>query len=241
MCGRFLLTSPVDAINQIFGTDARTNFMPNYNIAPMQPIPVVRSGAGGAPELVVMQWGFIASWMKNPPDRPLINARGETVDEKPSFKAAIRRRRCLVPADGFYEWHRDGASRQPYAVVPAQGGPIAFAAIWERWLGADGSDVDTVAMLTVPANGAMQPIHHRMPVVVPPKDLSTWLSPNGADNTRLETAARALIHAPEDDFFTIYPVSSKVGAVRNNEPELLEEINLEDAPLPARPDQMNLF
>lgn len=241
MCGRFLLTSPVDAMNQMFGTYARANFMPNYNIAPMQPIPVVRMGKGGGPELVVMQWGFIASWMKNPPDRPLINARGETVDEKPSFKAAIRRRRCLVPADGFYEWHRDGAKRQPYAVLPVEGGPIAFAAIWERWHGADGSDVDTVAMLTVPANGAMQPIHHRMPVVVQPEDFSTWLSPYGADNSRLETAARALIHAPGDAFFNIYPVSAKVGAVPNNGPELLDEIVLEDdTPIPP-PDQMSLF
>lgn len=239
MCGRYFLNSSVDAMAGLFEFNQRPNFAPNFNIAPTQPVPVVRGSAPGQPNtLHVMQWSFIAGWLKAPPDKPLINARSETIVEKPSFRTAIIRRRCLLPADGYYEWHRAGDKRTPYAILPTQGGPIGLAAIWERWQGADGSDIDTVAIITTQANDKLKHIHHRMPVVIQPKDFEAWLSPRRCDDTKVDIRAVRLMQAAPDDFFEARPISSAVGAVRNNGPELLDEV----APTPEKEDdQFSLF
>ncbi|MGB0921155.1 MAG: SOS response-associated peptidase [Alphaproteobacteria bacterium] len=239
MCGRYFLSSSVDAMAELFGFQDRPNFPPNYNIAPTQPVPVVRGGAAGRPNtLHVMQWSFIANWLKTPPEKPLINARSETIVEKPSFRTAIIRRRCLLPADGYYEWRRAGGQRIPFAISPTVGGLVGLAAIWERWQGADGSDIDTVAIITTQANQALRDIHHRMPVVIQPENYDTWLSPPRCDDTRVDMNAVRLMQPAAEDFFRAHQVSPAVGAVRNNGPELLEEV----VPAPEEPDaQFSLF
>lgn len=239
MCGRYFLNSSVDAMAELFEFHERPNFAPNYNIAPTQPVPVVRGGAAGKPNtLHVMQWSFIASWLKAPPEKPLINARSETIVEKPSFRAAIIRRRCLLPADGYYEWQRVEGKRSPFAILPKEGGPIGLAGIWERWQGADGSDIDTVAIITTAANEKLKDIHHRMPVVIQPEDFGTWLSPPRCDDTKVDMKAVRLMQAAPDDFFEMRQVSPAVGAVRNNGPELLEEVGPEPE---KEDDQFSLF
>ena len=142
MCGRYVITSPPDAIRALFGYDERPNFPPRYNVAPTQPIPTVRL-ADGKRTFVLMRWGFIPAWVDDPKTLSLlINARGESVLDKPAFRNAMRRRRCLLPADGFYDW-RAGEPKRPYFVRAKSGAPLAFAGLWETWTGPNGEAVDT--------------------------------------------------------------------------------------------------
>ena len=175
MCGRFTLHTSPDYLRRLLGFVERPNFPPRYNIAPMQPIPIVRV-ANGARHFALARWGLVPSWVKDPRKFALlINARAEGIAEKPSFRAAIRRRRCLVPADGFYEWRREGKSKRPYFIRARDGETMALAAIWETWIDADGGEIDTAAIITCAANAVLAPIHERMPAVIPPADFATWL------------------------------------------------------------------
>lgn len=219
MCGRYVITSPPAAIRALFGYGEQPNFPPRYNVAPTQPIPVVRL-AEGQRSFTLMRWEFIPSWVKDPKTVSLmINARGETVLDKPAFRNAMRRRRCLVPADGFYEWRAGppGAPKRPYFIRPKSGTPIAFAGLWETWMGPNGEEVDTAAIVTTRANRTLAFIHDRMPVVVAPDAFDLWL--DGA-HVEAETAAAVIAPAPED-LFEYYEVSTAVNRVANDDDSLI--------------------
>ena len=179
MCGRFLLSTPARELATHFGLDEVPSLFARYNIAPTQAIGIVRLTEGpGRREWATVSWGLVPSWAGDPDvGSRLINARAETAADKPSFRTALRRRRCLVPADGFYEWQAVGRRKQPHLIRPRQGGPLAFAGLWERWHGPGGICLETVAILTTEANDAVRPIHDRMPVLLRPQDYSTWLDP----------------------------------------------------------------
>ena len=176
MCSRYSQTLPPDAMRSLFGYRNRIDLPPREAIAPSEPIPVVRQTGCQGRELVLMRWGLIPSWVKDPNAfSMLINARSETALEKPSFRAAMRHRRCLIPADGFYEWTGPKGERRPFHVARADGGPIAFAGLWEHWQGAQGEEMESVTILTTSANTDLAPLHHRMPVIIDPDDFDAWV------------------------------------------------------------------
>jgi putative SOS response-associated peptidase YedK len=220
MCGRYALTLPPEAMRQLFNYPEQPNFPPRYNIAPTQPVPVVRLW-NGRRQFVLMRWGFLPGFVKDPKTFPLvINIRSETAREKPSFRAAIQRRRALMPADGFYEWQRleqaNGKTEtRPFLLRRPDRGLFAFAALWETWVGADGSEIDTVALLNTHANGVISAIHERSPVVLDPAHFEEWLDP------ATEVArAHALLQPPAEDLLEMVPVSRAINKVANDGPEV---------------------
>jgi putative SOS response-associated peptidase YedK len=211
MCGRFALTSPPDAVRALFGYADAAEFPPRTSIAPTEPVGVVTL-LGGALRFVLMRWGFVPAWCKDPATFPLLfNARGETLVDKPAFRNAVRRRRCLVPADGFYEWQRRGegrqASKQPYLVTRRDGRTAALAALWETYAAPDGGEIDTTLIVTTNANGLLSVIHERMPVIVEPGDFQTWLDVTSDD----PRAALALVRPAADDVLTMEPCEPQRG------------------------------
>ena len=219
MCGRYAITTAPEAIRALFRYRDQPNFPPRYNVAPTQPIPVVRL-ADGKRTFALMRWGFLPAWVKDPRTFSLlVNARGESVLDKPLFRNAMRWRRCLIPADGFYEWS-DTAPRRPYFVRPKSGAPIAFAGLWETWTGPNGEEVDTAAIVTTRANRPLAAIHDRMPVVVAPQAFDLWL-----DSTKVDaTTAAALIAPAADDVFEAYEISTAVNRAVNDTAELLAPV-----------------
>ena len=250
MCGRFSLLPTPAEIEEIFALAELDAFPPRYNIAPTQPILVVVAAPPRAPgsnlpgrQALLARWGLIPGWAKNPNDLPLLfNARSETAAEKPAFRAAMRHRRALIPASGFYEWRREkGKTGQAYWVRPRAGGVVAFAGLLETWLEPGGAEIDTAAILTTPANPDLAGIHDRMPVVVRPQDFTRWLDCAGSEPRDV-----ADLMAPvEPGFFEAVPVSAAVNKVANVGPELqvrAEEPSRPEAAPPAEePRQMNLF
>ncbi len=227
MCGRYSLTTPPEALQDLFGVSgAIPNFPASYNVAPTHDVPVVRMGARGR-ELTLLRWGLIPAWAK-PGAKPLINARGESVAEKPSFRTAFARRRCLLPADGFYEWRRpEHGPKQPYNVHLKAGGPFAMAAIWEAWSAPDGGALETCAIVTTAANETLARVHHRMPVILAPGDWQAWLeTPEEGARGLLE-----LLRPAPNDLMEAYGISTRVNRVANNGPELIKP--LVEAPDPA--------
>jgi putative SOS response-associated peptidase YedK len=222
MCGRYVIISTPAAIRAMFDYAEQPNFPPRYNVAPTQPIPVVLL-RDGKRHFTLMRWGLLPSWVKDPKNFPLlINARGDTVLEKPAFRNAIRRRRCLIPADGFYEW-QPGASprgpKRPYFVRRREGvgTPLAFAGIFETWTGPNGEELDTAAIITTSANQTLAPIHDRMPVFVAPEAFDIWL-----DCANVEAdAAAALIKPAPDELLEAYEISTAVNRVANDFEALL--------------------
>ena len=175
MCGRFVITSPPAAVRLAFGYLDQPNFPARYNVAPTQPIPVVIVDQGTR-RFALMRWGLIPSWVKDPRQFSLlINARAETVLDKPAFRSAMKRRRCLVPADGYYEWQRAGARKQPFFIHPRDGTVLGLAALAETWVGPNGEELDTVAIITAAASEAMAVLHDRVPVAIDPADIERWL------------------------------------------------------------------
>ena len=210
MCSRYSLTSPHEAVRAYFSHMGGHEFPPRPNIAPTQPVVIVRgtqeSGRGTqqdvrnasetARELTLVRWGLLPPWVKDPREfATIINARSETVTEKPSFRGAIRHKRCLVPADGFYEWTGEKGAKRPFLVRPNGGGVFAMAGLFEQWLGADGSEMETMAILTCAANAFISPLHDRMPVILAPADFERWLDcrPGSA-----EGVIELMRPAPED-------------------------------------------
>jgi putative SOS response-associated peptidase YedK len=184
MCSRYSLTSPPEAVAKLFGAERVEDFPPRYNIAPTQPVLIAVKPGEAAPELRLVRWGLIPSWVKDPREfSTLINARSETAAEKPSFRGSMRHRRCLVPCDGFYEWTGRPGAKQPHLIRLKTHGLFAFAGLHEQWLGADGSEIETMAILTTSANADMAAIHDRMPVIIAPEDFGRWLDcrPGTAD------------------------------------------------------------
>jgi putative SOS response-associated peptidase YedK len=210
------VTTAPEAIRQLFRYVEKPNFPPRYNIAPTQPIAIVRLSEGER-HFALVRWGLIPSWVKDPKSVSLMfNARGETAAEKPAYKAAMKRRRGLVPADGFYEWKREGDRKRPHWIRRRDSKPLAFAGLWETWTGPNGEELETAAIVTTAANDTLKPLHDRMPVVVPPDAFGLWLDPN-AD---LKIAAALMTPAP-NDLLEAYEVSSAVNRVANDEPALL--------------------
>jgi putative SOS response-associated peptidase YedK len=232
MCGRYLLTASPDAMKRLFRYPEGPNFPARYNVAPTQPVPIVRL-IEGKRQFALVRWGLIPSWVKDPKGFSLlINARGESVTEKPAFRNAMKRRRCLFPADGFYEWKEEGGKKRPYLVRPKAGGPIAFAGIWECWMGPNGEEMETAAIITTAANRTLAAIHERMPVVVAPDAFDFWLD---CANVDAMTAA-ALLTAPREDFFEAYEISTAVNRVANDGPKLIEPVSTQPAAMaPASP------
>jgi putative SOS response-associated peptidase YedK len=233
MCGRYAVTSAPEAIRTLFGYAEQPNFPPRYNIAPTQPIAIVRL-VEGKRQFALVRWGLLPSWVKDPKSFSLlVNARGESLADKPAFKAAMKYRRCLVPADGFYEWKAAGTRRQPYYVRAKSGQPLAFAGLWETWTGPNGEEMETAAIVTTRANRALAGIHERMPVVVPPEAFNLWLD---CANVDAETAASLVTPAPED-LLEAYEVSTAVNRTANDNPDLIGQYTRpsENEPAPRRP------
>jgi putative SOS response-associated peptidase YedK len=237
MCGRYTLISNPEAIRALFRYLQRPNFPPRYNIAPTQPIAVVRLFEGQR-EFALLRWGLIPGWVDDPRTFSLLfNARGESVLSRPAFRAAMQYRRCLIPFDGFYEWRHRGKHKQPY-YVHARGGPLAFAGLWESWMGPNGEEMETAAIVTTRANAQLSPLHGRMPVVLTQETFDAWLDHR---SVYAEEAAALIKPAPED-LLDVHPVSDAVGNVANDSAELIapaEEMKeaepVEAAPKPRKP------
>jgi putative SOS response-associated peptidase YedK len=187
MCGRFSLSTPGETLKELFGLDAVPELEPRYNIAPAQSVPVVlRAGHVAGPVLVMKRWGLVPWWATDPKlGARMINARAETLTSKPAFRDAVRERRCLVPADGFYEWVQDGRRRQPIHFHLKDGQPFAFAGLWELWRPAGADALDTFTIITTRANELVAPVHDRMPVILPEEWWEDWLDPRRAPDDAL--------------------------------------------------------
>lgn len=234
MCGRFALIHTNKDIERFFAIAGVEAFPPRYNIAPTQPVLVV-TAAPDRPEgsnlpdrdAVLMRWGLLPSWVKDPGDFPLlINARSETAATKNSFRAAMRHRRCIIPASGFYEWQRDKPSRrsQAYWICRPGGAPVGFAGLHETWIGTDGSEIDTCAILTTAAPADLAHIHERVPVPLKPEDYARWL-----DRRNFGPADVAdLLAMPDQGVFEAIAVSDRVNKVANTGPDLLEPVEPKD-------------
>jgi putative SOS response-associated peptidase YedK len=230
MCGRYTVTSSPEALGTLFGYEEEPNFPPRYNVAPAQPTAIVRL-VGGRRQFALVRWGLLPSWVKDPKTFALlINARGETVLEKPAFRAAMKRRRCLIPADGFYEWQVEGGRKRPFFVRAKSGAPLAFAGLWETWIGPNGEELETAAIVTTRANQMLAPIHDRMPVIVPPEAFDLWLD---CANVDAQTAAALITPAPED-LLEAYEISTAVNRTANDNPKLLEPVGAAP-PEPVKP------
>jgi len=221
MCGRYELHTHPAAVALAFGLAHAPAFGARYNIAPMQNVPIVRHNAAGERELVQVRWGFVPRWAKDPAiGARMINARAETIHERPAFRNAFQRHRCLVPADGFYEWRRGPAGKQPVRIHRAYGRPFGMAGLYERWLSPEGEVLDTCTIVTTGANALLRPIHDRMPVIVPPEHYARWLDAAADDVADLFDPASA-------GDVRVHPVSTRVNAVRNDDASLIEAV--EDA------------
>ena len=226
MCGRYCILTAPEAIRRLFRYSEQPNFPPRYNVAPTQPVPIVRM-VEGERHFALVRWGLIPSWVKDPKGFTLlINARGETADEKPAFRNAMKRRRCLFPADGFYEWKREGGGKRPYFARLKGGGPLAFAGLWETWTGPNGEEMETAAIVTTAANRTLATVHDRAPVIVPPDQFDLWLDCANVDE---KMAAAVIAPAPEGSM-EVYEISPAVNRVANDSPELIEPYNADAAP-----------
>lgn len=209
MCGRFAITLPDDAMAQLFQAAPANDLppVPNYNVCPTNRVHAVVAGEGGR-RLTAMRWGFVPHWYKTPSDGPLlINARAETIAEKPAFRAACRERRCLIPATGFYEWTKDDAgARLPWYIHRADGAPVAFAGVWQDWE-REGDRLTTCAIVTTEATGPVTRIHHRMPVSVAPDDWGLWLGEQGK-------GAALLMRPPPEETYVFHRVDPAVNSNR---------------------------
>jgi putative SOS response-associated peptidase YedK len=224
MCGRFVITSPPAALRQIFGYFEQPNFPPRHNIAPTQPIPVVII-ENGVRHFRLMRWGLLPAWVKDPRQFSLlINARSETVREKPAFKNAVRRRRCLIPADGYYEWQASEVRKRPHFIHRRDGSPFGLAGLAETWIGPNGEELDTVAIVTAPASSELASLHHRVPVTIAPGDFDRWLD---CSTDEAETVM-ALLMPPHEGEFVWHEVSTRVNRVANDDAQLILPITAEE-------------
>lgn len=224
MCGRYSLTASPEEVAELFELDEIEPFPPRYNIAPTQPILMVGNSAANARQAILVRWGLVPSWVKDPADFTLLlNARSETAAEKPSFRTAMRHRRMLVPASGFYEWHRPADKslpKQAYWIKPADGGIVCFGGLLETWSDAGGSEIDSGCILTTASNEQIGKIHHRMPVVIRPGDFDRWLD----CKTQEPRDVADLMQPVEDGFFEAVAVGDKVNKVANSGPDIQEPL-----------------
>ena len=230
MCGRFTLRTPANVLTEQLlrdlGVEAPASLRPRYNAAPTQSIAVVRESPEiarespeAAREFAMLRWGLIPSWAKDPSiGNRMINARGETVAEKPAFRAAFRRRRCLIPADGFFEWKKIGKQKQPYYFRMSDERPFAFAGLWECWAGDGDAALESCTIITTEANDLLRPFHDRMPVILSPDDFSMWLDPQFEDKEQLQRLLRP--YTPEE--MTACPVNIRVNSPKHDDPQCVE-------------------
>ena len=217
MCSRYSLISPHDAVRRLFATGAAHDFPPRYNIAPTEPVAIVRQSPRHERELALVRWGLIPSWGKDPARfSTLINARAETAADKPSFRGALRHRRCLVPADAFYEWLGPAGARRPHLVRRKDRRLMALAGLWEHWLGADGSEIETMAILTVPSNVALSWLHERMPALLEPGQFADWLDCRSGS----ALGVADLLAPAADDLLDVIEVGPAVNNPRSEGAEL---------------------
>jgi putative SOS response-associated peptidase YedK len=229
MCGRFARRSTQEVLADWFGVELVDMpwFAPSYNVAPQSVQPVVRlkpegpDRDPGSREFALMRWGLVPFWAKDAAiGYSTINARAEEAAAKPAYREAVKRRRCLVPADAFYEWQRlDAKTKQPYAIVLRDGEPCAMAGLWERWQPREGAPLETFTILTTGPNELMKPIHNRMPAILEPRDYSRWLSPGDPARPPLD-----LLRPFPAERMLAWPVSGRVGNTRNNDATLLEQL-----------------
>jgi putative SOS response-associated peptidase YedK len=219
MCGRYTLRTPVDTLAERFEIDdAPSSIAASYNVAPTQGVATVLVKEGKR-KLEMLHWGLIPSWADDPHvGNRMINARAETVAEKPSFRKAFRNHRCLVLADGFYEWQKTGNGKQPYYIRMENDSPFAFAGLWESWQ--NGREIRSATIITTDANDVVAPIHDRMPVILHPEDYTLWLDPDFDEKEPLTT----LLKPYPAEAMEAYPVSRRVNSPSNNEPSIIESV-----------------
>src|SRR2546422_685407 len=213
MCGRYTLMTPVEQLSELFQFPEIITLKPRYNIAPSQSVAVVRRLPDDTDrKLAMLRWGLIPAWVKDPAKaRQPINAKSETVAELPTFRSAFRKRRCLIPADGFYEWKQEGGRKQPVYIRMKDREPFAFAGLWERWVGEEDDFIESCTILTTEPNELLEPIHNRMPVILAPNDYDLWLDPDEQEVSRLKPLLRP--YSPNE--MTYYPVNLRVNNPRN--------------------------
>jgi putative SOS response-associated peptidase YedK len=218
MCGRFTQASPGEAVAALFDLDGTPNLAPRYNIAPSQHVAAVRGDAGGKRQLAPLRWGLIPSWAKDRAigDR-LINARAETLAEKPAFRGAFRSRRCLIAADGFYEWQKVGPRKQPWFIAFRDRRLFAFAGLWERWSGGGEEPVESCTIVTTTPNELLAPLHDRMPVILDLADFAAWLDPSNRDPERLA----GLLRPYRAEAMEAYSVGLFVNNPANDDPRCI--------------------
>ena len=217
MCGRFTLNSTSEALAEDFDLDRIAEFAPRYNIAPAQDIAVVRMNEDAQRECEWLRWGLIASWSKDPKSaRAPINARSETAAEKPTFRRALSKRRCLIPTSGFYEWQaqKGGGPKQPFLFKMRDRPLFALAGLHERWRGEGGEIIESAAILTTSANATLEPVHARMPVILSPDDYARWLDPT---KQKADDIVDLMVPCP-DDWLEAIPVSTQVNNARFDDP-----------------------
>lgn len=217
MCGRYTLRTPVDSLAERFKIqEYPSSLTPNYNTAPTQEVAAVVE-EDDQRKLEMFHWGLIPSWAKDPAiGNKMINARAETVSEKPSFRSAFKKRRCLILADGFYEWQKTDNGKQPYHIKMQDDSPFAFAGLWEIWK--DEEEIRSCTIITTEANNLMNEIHHRMPVILPPENYEMWLDPDFDE----KEALTSLLKPYPANVMEAYPVSRRVNKPSNNEPSVVE-------------------
>jgi putative SOS response-associated peptidase YedK len=241
MCGRYAVTLPPEAMMALFKIRGGLDYPPRYNIAPTQPIVTILQ-THGLRLARLMRWGLVPDWVKDPRDFPLIiNARVESMAEKPAFRTALRYHRCIVPASGYFEWHTGpDKQKQPYFITLADGQPMALAGLYATWEGPNGEEIDTAATITVPANPDLEHIHDRMPAILQGDAIEQWLDVRHVKAAEAGALARPL----PPGVVAFHPVSKKVGSSDVDGPDLLEAIRLEDVPVvekKAAARQLDLF
>ncbi len=228
MCGRYKLSRRKQLVEEYFDTDSGVeDWVPRYNIAPTQPVAVIRQNPKEpVRELSLMRWGLIPSWAKDSSAAAsMINARSETASTKPAFRDALKSRRCLIPADGFYEWSRTGKAKQPYCFEVGDGELFAFAGIWDRWKDASGKTVETCSILTTAPNSVKSAVHDRMPVILDPDCYDLWLDSGMKD----VSAASDLLKPHDARLMRCYPVSTRINSVVNDDEACSSPVELAEA------------
>ena len=221
MCGRYAFYSPAEAVRRTFALDELPELEPRYNISPTQSVPAIRAGDGGQRTLAMLHWGLVPKWAKEKAiGNRMINARAETIAEKPAYRDAFRRRRCLVAADGWYEWQPAPGGKKPWFIQVRDQQPIGLAGLWERWKDpADGSLLESCTIVTTDASESIRKIHDRMPVVLPEREWDRWLDPAYSNADMLAPDLRPY----DPKALAFWPVSRLVNAPKNQGPKLIEE------------------
>lgn len=230
MNARYVFTDDPDTLGHHFGITVTDNFPPRYNIAPSQPVPIIRANRDGTRHYGLVRWGFVPAWDRegNFFKKAIVNIRSETAPEKNSFKHAWRRRHCLFPMNAMYEWVSMADGKQPYCIAFSKEMPLfCLAGLWEHWQGADGSEMETAAFLTRPAEGPLTALHHRIPVFVPPERYDDWLQ---ADDLTDDSVAREIVATTPPQDLIYWPVSRRVNSWKPDDSGLLREITLDDSP-----------